>query len=139
LTDHVELTLPARPELLVLARMTIGALAAHADMGVDDVEDLRLAVDELCLSAAGDSPGGRLELRYDWDGSGMEVSCTFRAADPGERSDSEEDVPALGVLGSLPNDLSERILDALVDEHGHEDLDGGKRAWFKKRLERTPR
>ncbi len=84
MTDHVELTLPARPDLLVLARMTVGAVAARAEMPVDDIEDLRLAIDELCLSAVGDRAGGRLELRYDWDPAGMEVSCTFRPSDPDE-------------------------------------------------------
>ena len=132
-TDHVELTLPARPDLLVLARMTVGAVAARAAMAVDDIEDLRLAIDELCLSVVGEHTGGRLELRYDWDPSGMEVSCTFRALgsdSPGSRSVESLDGDS---VGHLPMDLSERILDALVDEHGRDAVDGGHRAWFKKR------
>ncbi len=140
MTDHVELTLPARPELLVLARMTAGALAARAEMAVDDIEDLRLAIDELCLSAVGDARGGRLELRYDWDDSGMEVSCTFRPSDSDGLSDSDRpshpgeiETSGTDTVGALPTDLSERILDALVDEHGRENVDGGERAWFKKR------
>jgi serine/threonine-protein kinase RsbW len=131
-TDHVELELPARPDLLVLARMTVGAVAARAEMPVDDIEDLRLAIDELCLSAVGDRREGRLELRYDWDPSGMEVSCTFKP--------SEQDAPVDGgtdSVGALPSDLSERILDALVDEHGRDVVDGGERSWFKKRREGT--
>ena len=81
MADHVELTLPARPDLLVLARMTLGAVAVRADMPVDDIEDLRLAIDELCLSAVGDAREGRLELRYEWDPSEMVVSCTFRPSE----------------------------------------------------------
>ncbi len=131
-TDHVELELPARPDLLVLARMTVGAVAARAEMPVDDIEDLRLAIDELCLSAVGDRREGRLELRYDWGPSGMEVSCTFKPSDPGASVGGDTDD-----VGSLPSDLSERILDALVDEHGREVVDGGERAWFRKRHERT--
>jgi len=132
-TDHVELTLPARPDLLVLARMTVGAVAARAEMAVDDIEDLRLAIDELCLSVVGERTGGRLELRYDWDPSGMQVSCTFRPSGTGA-SDGffAEDLDGDNV-GQLPTDLSERILDALVDEHGRDAVDGGHRAWFKKR------
>jgi hypothetical protein len=139
-TDHVELTLPARPDLLVLARMTVGAVGARAEMAVDDIEDLRLAIDELCLSAVGDARGGRLELRYDWDDSGMEVSCTFRPSDTdgtsasdGSSHHTEFDAPGTDTIGTLPTDLSERILDALVDEHGRENVDGGERSWFKKR------
>jgi hypothetical protein len=141
--DHVELTLPARPDFLVLARMTVGAVAARAEMAVDDIEDLRLAIDELCLSAVGDHEGGRLELRYDWGPAGMEVSCTFKPSDAdGPRSQPEgnglvEDVDSMENLGSLPTDLSERILDALVDEHGRDVVDGDERAWFRKRNERA--
>ena len=143
MTDHVELTLPARPDLLVIARMTVGAVAARADMSVDDIEDLRLAIDELCLSAVGDARGGRLELRYEWDDSGMEVSCTFRPSDLGTTLDSETidgetfDGATPDRIGTLPSDLSERILDSLVDEHGRETVDGGERAWFKKRQARA--
>jgi serine/threonine-protein kinase RsbW len=131
-TDHVELELPARADLLVLARMTVGAVAARAEMPVDDIEDLRLAIDELCLSAVGDQRDGRLELRYDWGPSGMEVSCTFRPSDPGTSANGSGDN-----VGTLPSDLSERILDALVDEHGRDKVEGGERAWFKKRHERA--
>ena len=134
MNDHVELTLPARPDLLVLARMTVGAVAARAEMAVDDIEDLRLAIDELCLSVVGEQRDGRLELRYDWDPSGMEVSCTFRPS--GDRvtpAVAVETIDLDNVVGQLPTDLSERILDALVDEHGRDDVDGGHRAWFKKR------
>jgi serine/threonine-protein kinase RsbW len=132
-TDHVELTLPARPDLLVLARMTVGAVAARAEMAVDDIEDLRLAIDELCLSVVGEHTGGRLELRYDWDPSGMEVSCTFRPTGFSVPEEISVEVLDGDNVGQLPTDLSERILDALVDEHGRDAVDGGRRAWFKKR------
>ena len=45
--DGIELSIPAQPNLLYLVRMTAGAVAARADLALDDVEDLRLAVDEL--------------------------------------------------------------------------------------------
>jgi serine/threonine-protein kinase RsbW len=137
-TDHVELTLPARPDLLVLARMTVGAVGARAEMAVDDIEDLRLAIDELCLASVGDHQGGRLELRYDWDDDGMEVSCTYRPSESdGPMPVRTEIEAAEAIPGHLPSDLSERILDALVDEHGHDVVSGGQRAWFKKRHERA--
>jgi Histidine kinase-like ATPase domain len=138
-TDHVELTLPARPDMLVLARMTVGAVAARAEMAVDDIEDLRLAIDELCLSAVGDHRGGRLELRFDWGQAEMQVSCTFRPSDSdGSDGPSLRDSDSPQPAGSLPTDLSERILDALVDEHGRDHLEAGcERAWFRKHHEKA--
>jgi Histidine kinase-like ATPase domain len=135
--DHVELTLPARPDLLVLARMTVGAVAARADMPVDDIEDLRLAIDELCLSAVGEHQTGRLELRYDWGPDGMEVSCVFKPSEADTAMADAHKDDDLTDGGTLPSDLSERILDALVDEHGRDSVDGGSRAWFRKNHDRT--
>jgi hypothetical protein len=113
--------------------MTAGAVAARAEMAVDDIEDLRLAIDELCLSVVGEHTGGRLELRYDWDPSGMEVTCTFRPTGATVAEEFSAEVSDGENVGQLPTDLSERILDALVDEHGRDAVDGGHRAWFKKR------
>jgi serine/threonine-protein kinase RsbW len=119
--DGIELTIPAQPNLLSLVRMTAGVVAARADLDLDGVEDLRLAVDELCLPFM--DPTGRLRLRYGWDGETIEISCT-----------------AVGRLGPGPgraeelrDELSAQILDALVDEHGQVADDGGIRAWLKLR------
>jgi hypothetical protein len=69
----------------------------------------------------------------------MEVSCTFRPsvqegpADSDGQSDPDGiDDPESDAIGALPSDLSERILDALVDEHGRDSVEGGERAWFRK-------
>ena len=134
-TDHVELTLPARPDLLVLARMTVGAVAARAEMAVDDIEDLRLRSTSCACLPSGTSgtgasscatTGGRLEWRSPAP-SGPRITV------PSQDSDESRDHRAR----SLPTDLSERILDALVDEHGRDEVEGGERAWFRKRHERA--
>jgi hypothetical protein len=49
-TDEIGLEIPARADLLQLVRLTAGVVAARASLGLDDVEDLRLAAEELCLS-----------------------------------------------------------------------------------------
>ena len=54
LSQRVELALPAQPELLFLARMTAAAVASRAEFGFDQVEDLRLAIDELWVTLAGE-------------------------------------------------------------------------------------
>ena len=100
---EVHLALPATPEFVRLARVTATGLASRAGFSIDEVEDLRLAIDELCFTLIG-SKGkeGRLELRYRLDGSALEV---FGSLDGGN-----VDVPHL-------SDWSDQILDALVDEH----------------------
>ncbi len=49
---RVELALSVEDDLLVLARFTVSAVASRAGFDVEEIEDLRLAVDELCLARA---------------------------------------------------------------------------------------
>ena len=129
--QRVELSLPAQPELLFLARMTAAAVASRADFGFDQVEDLRLAIDELCITLAGeDGTDGRVKLVFEWDADVVEVEGTLvgdqdQLAPVGHE---QTDSPDISV-----SELSGRILDALVDEHGADHLGGVPRAWFKVR------
>ena len=61
MTDTVELTIPVRADLVVLARLTAATVASRADFDVEEIEDLRLAVDELCISVIQGSADGRLD------------------------------------------------------------------------------
>lgn len=101
-TPEVHLALPATPEFVRLARVTATGLASRAGFSIDEVEDLRLAIDELCFTLIG-SKGreGRLELRYRLQGTALEVHGSL---------DADIEVPHL-------SDWSDQILDALVDEH----------------------
>ncbi|MHB8681542.1 MAG: ATP-binding protein [Acidimicrobiales bacterium] len=123
--DRVELSLPARPDLLFLVRMTAAAVASRADFGYDQIEDLRLAIDELCLTICGeDATEGRIQLLFKWGDDAVEVVGLYdHAADGGARRDLSIAQPA--------NELSERILDALVDEHGTDAVGGCPRAWLR--------
>jgi serine/threonine-protein kinase RsbW len=119
--DGIELSIPAQPGLLNLVRMTAGVVAARADLALDDVEDLRLAVDELCLPFMDQT--GRLRLRYGWDDETIEISCTALGGATASSGRAEE----------LRDELSAQILDALVDDHGQATVDGGIRAWLRLR------
>ena len=52
----INVTVPARPDFLHVVRSVTASVAARLDLGYDDIEDLRIAVDEACaqlLSASG--------------------------------------------------------------------------------------
>lgn len=102
--DEVRLLVPASPEFLRLARVTAAGLAGRLGFSYDEVEDLRLAIDELCFGLTG--PTGRrgtVELRYLMLDDGLEVEGEGRFVD---------DITPVGLT-----DLSRVILGALVDEH----------------------
>ncbi len=153
MTDSIELSIPARADLLQLVRLTAGVVAARAGLGLDDVEDLRLGVEELCLSLVGptgDAPG-RLTLRYGWDDEKVEITCTLRSEGAGG-APADRDGDAGGSASTpvseasawsqherVRRDLSSQILDALVDEHGQIHGEEGPAAWLRMRRSRADR
>lgn len=133
----VELSFPVRPDLVFLARMTGTAVASRAGFGIDQVEDLRLAIDELCLTVTGGGEDGRRRLRlsFEWGDHAIRVHGRLEApagdgATPAATPETEAEATS--------TELSERILDALVDEHGSEHVDGVTRAWMVVRRRHRP-
>jgi anti-sigma regulatory factor (Ser/Thr protein kinase) len=126
-SQRVELSLAADAQMLFLARMTGAAVAAQAQFGYEQVEDVRLAVDELCIRLMRYGSGGRIRLVLEWDDLGV---VTVRATlQPGP------DAPGASVTTSLSlgpdSELSERILDALVDDHGYDKSNGDHQVWLR--------
>jgi serine/threonine-protein kinase RsbW len=121
--DVVSLSLPARAELLALARLTVATVASRAGFDVEEIEDLRLAIDELCTPLTPpDSAGGVLHLRFSFAPGVLEVRCRAEARTQPDRS------------APFDRELSDRLLDALVDEHGRADSPDGE-SWLCKRRE----
>lgn len=58
MSEHVKLTVPARDEFARTVRMTAAALAGRMGMSIDEVEDVRIAVEEAFLFALGRTPDG---------------------------------------------------------------------------------
>jgi hypothetical protein len=112
LADEVRLEVPAMPEFLRLARLTASGLGSRLGFTVDQVEDLKLAIDELCFGLTG--PNGRpgsVNVRFRLGPDSLEVS--------GDGVFEDEQVTP------EQSELSKLILDALVDEH---ELRAGSRA-----------
>jgi serine/threonine-protein kinase RsbW len=123
--DRIELTFPARGDLIVLARLVTSAVSARAGFDIEELDDLRLAVGELCLLTLEGSTAGQGDLRLELIvlGDAISVSCTLERAAADTPGPDGDDIAG----------LSEQILDALVDEHGRERQDGSVRAWLRKR------
>jgi anti-sigma regulatory factor (Ser/Thr protein kinase) len=126
MSDVVELTIPVRSDLLVLARLTAAALASRADFGIEDIEDLRLVVEELCLSVVGNETNGTIHLQYTRDDGLITVGCSLsREGGSDGRADGRADGEA--------NAMSLRIIEALVDEYGENMVADRRQAWIRKR------
>jgi serine/threonine-protein kinase RsbW len=107
MSDEVQLVMPADPEFLRLARVTAMGLASRLSFTIDEIDDLRIAIDELVFGLIGTAGRpGRVTMRYALQDAGLEVRGTGTFED--------------GAATPGLTELSELILDAVADEHSLE-------------------
>jgi serine/threonine-protein kinase RsbW len=110
--DHVELRVPASGAYLAVLRATTAGLAARLDFTIDDIEDLRIAVDEACaLLLPLATPGARIDCRFDLQPDQFQVAVSVPSAttDPPPR-----DTFAWIVLTALAGEVDASISDGHV-------------------------
>lgn len=102
--EHVDLDLPLHPRHASTVRVVASSVAADAGFSIDEIDDLRLGVNEAVSVLADVDPGaGRLHLRFDL-GDGIVVMTARRVGD----------VAPLAIDGL--DVLATKILRAVVDE-----------------------
>ena len=101
---RVELVLPADTRLVRVARLVASGVATTAGFDVEEVEDLRIAVDELCTALVEGGDGGALLLGFDLGDGEVTIIGTTTAA---------------GIAAFEPERLalSRQILRVVVDDH----------------------
>ena len=96
--------MPAAPEFLRISRIMAAGVASRVGFTLDEVEDIRIAIDEVCFSMVGArGRAGTISLRYVLDDDELVVEGT------GRFSDGLGNEPAVSAL-------SKQILAAVVDE-----------------------
>lgn len=79
--DVVEVRVPADGAYVSTLRLTAAALAARCDLTIDDIEDLRLALDEACALLLPHADGGSaLEARFTLTPGDLRVEASVPAA-----------------------------------------------------------
>jgi serine/threonine-protein kinase RsbW len=112
----VTVTFPAVPEYLRLARIATADAASRAGLDYEEIDDVRIAVSELC-SLVSVNPGAT-------------VTLAFRS---GDGSLTVEGESRTGRSEITPNELSEAIVAAVADEHSLVTQDGVTRFRVLKR------
>lgn len=108
--DIVEVRLPASGAYLSVLRTATAGLAARLDFTLDDIEDLRIAVDEACAMLLPDAePGTDLSCRFHLSGNAMSIVVSLLTV--GGRL-PEKDNFSWTVLTALAGEV-----DASVDGH----------------------
>jgi serine/threonine-protein kinase RsbW len=104
----VDLRIPADPVYVRIARLAAGDMGGRVGFSVDELDDVRLAVDEVCATLI--SAGGTfLELRM----QARDRALIIEGRMPDARA------------ATAPTDLSEMLLRALVDACTFTSQDGG--------------
>ena len=91
MSDHLRLTVPARGEFARSVRLTAAALASRMHMSLDDVEDVRIGVEEAYLLAARCvEPGDPITFDFDIDGDTLVLEVGPLPAEQGALVESPE-------------------------------------------------
>src|SRR3981081_1984032 len=68
---EIRLIIPGSPDFLRLARLAPASTGRRAGLTFDEIEDLRIAVDELCHSVMRADGSGSVELVFEMDDEGL--------------------------------------------------------------------
>jgi serine/threonine-protein kinase RsbW len=126
MNDTITLTIPAKPDYLLTARLTASSVASRMGFDINDVEDIKTAAAESMLII--------MQCKKYSD-------VTIEIVNTG----SELMASVVGVEGSAPyidienddNSLGRYLIEALADESIFEETDGQiSRIRFKKKLQR---
>lgn len=49
--ETVELRVPSKPDYVSVVRLTTSAIASNADLNIDDIDDIKVAIAEACINA----------------------------------------------------------------------------------------
>jgi serine/threonine-protein kinase RsbW len=115
-TSPVTITFPAVPQYLRLARIATADAASRAGLDYEEIDDVRIAVSELCSLVSVD-PGNTVTLAFRVDTGRLTVEGESRT----------------GGAEIMPNELSQAIVAAVADEHSLITDDGVTRFAVTKR------
>ena len=123
LAGRVELSLPPDSRYMRLARLMASGVATTSGLPLEEVEDFRIAVDELCATLIELGDGEAVRLSFELGPDTLMVVGTTRTS-AGEKIDEER------------LSLSRQILDVVTD--GHELTQDGDHVSFRARSRAVP-
>ena len=105
--DRVRVSMPAEGAYLSVLRTATAGLAARLDFTLDEIEDLRIAVDEACAMLLSQAiPGTNLECDFELGADSMTITVSVVAAQPRTPA---RDTFAWTVLSALAGDVDAKL------------------------------
>ena len=101
--DYVQVKMPAESAYLSVLRTAAAGLAARLDFTLDEIEDLRIAVDEACAMLLAQAvPGADLDCTFTLNGDSIRVGVSVLTLDGQQPS---RDTFAWTVLSALAGEV----------------------------------
>ena len=105
--DHVKVCLPADGAYLSVLRTATAGLAARLDFTLDEIEDLRIAIDEACAMLLAQAiPGTDLECSFELGADEVTITVAVTAA---QARMPARDTFAWTVLSALAGSVDSRL------------------------------
>jgi serine/threonine-protein kinase RsbW len=107
----IALRIPCSPEYVSVARLTVSAVASRMNFGMDEIDDLKLAVGEACANAIEHAAEGDIDITCTIETNQLVLSvkdCGVGFDPKARRKEPLEELP-VGGLGLL-------LIHSLMDE-----------------------
>jgi serine/threonine-protein kinase RsbW len=105
--DYVHVRMPAESAYLSVLRTATAGLAARLDFTLDEIEDLRIAIDEACAMLLAQAiPGTDLECGFELGADQVTITVSVTAAQPKMPA---RDTFAWTVLSALAGTVDSRV------------------------------
>lgn len=114
MTSTVHLEIPASGAYLAVARAAATGLAAQLHFTYEEIDDLRIAVDEAVTALLEGGNGSKVPLLFEVEGGQVSMTSSVKAG-------------AADQLDADRLELSTQILAAVCDDHDLEVVDGSVR------------
>jgi serine/threonine-protein kinase RsbW len=110
--DVISIRIPASPEYVSVVRLVVAGLASRLHFTIEDIEDLKIGVDELAAYLTGThGRDGTLEIKFAVHGDRIEI-------------DGIGDLAASQKVRTELTEFSRMILDTVADSASLQQVDG---------------
>ena len=124
--EEIRLSVPAQGEYVPVLRSVVAAVAGQMDIPYDEIDDLRLAIDEAAVHLIGLEPPGRsLDLKMSVQDDRFEAGI------------SVDSIPMAWPPADVTATLSGQILAGLTDETSFDRAGDRAQIRFVKRIKRV--
>ena len=103
--DIIEIRIPAKPEYVLVVRLTASAITARVGLNIDDIEDFKVAIAEACISIINQKKKCKmLKIVFEIDNSIRVIVSGDEITNEDSKEEKTEE-----------QDLSQYIIESLMD------------------------